>query len=176
MLWMIKQHYEANEVIKQYSTKYDKYSDMVTAYDQFQTGTAENNLFIRYGGITAIQAVVDNIATNAGNDPELAPFFGNLGKPGNDTGAQLKSTLDLQLSSLFSGPFVYPGRAFTRGVTPVGRSMSDSHRGLQITNDIFSRFLTVAVVPALRSAGVSDTDIAAAAPALESMRNQIISA
>lgn len=178
MIWLIRKHFEEKEVIRQYSAKYDKYSDLIIAYDKFQSATAENNLFIKYT-LSGVQAVVDNIATNAGNDPILAPFFTPpttvVGTTGHDTFPQLKSLLDTQIASLLGAPWVYPCRSFTRGVCAQGRSMKDSHRGLNISSDIFDRFLTVAIVPALKSAGVSDADIAAAAPALQAMKNDIIS-
>ncbi len=171
-LWQIQ---AANTTIRDYSTKLDQHKDLISAYDGFQNGTTSNNLFVKYG-LAGVQAVVDNIATNAGTDSQLAPFFSVIDQPGHDSSAMLKAILDVQLLSLLGGPLPYPTRAFTRGVTPIGRTMADSHRGLKITDAIFTRFLNVAIVPALKTAGVSDADIAAAAPALENMRSSIVTA
>lgn len=163
-----------DSTIKIYADKYDKHSELIKKYEAFQTGTADNNLFVKYG-LGGVQTIVDNIATNAGADSQLAPFFAVLDKPGHDSKAVLKSTLDLQLSALLGAGWVYPGRGFTRGVCPMGRSMKASHKGLNIPDSIFTRFLNVAVVPALQQAGVSASDIQAAAPLLEAMRRDIIS-
>lgn len=154
-------------------TEYAKSDDLIAANSNFQSGTPDNNLFVKYG-LAGVQAVVDNVATNALNDEQLQPFFGVLGSPNHNTGASLKATLDLQLSSLLGAGWLYPGRTFTRGVSVVGRDMATSHRGLNIPDAIFTRFLNVAVVPALQQAGVSDADIAKAAPALEAMRRSIV--
>lgn len=174
LLWALFHLHQTKLQLAATYQKYDQYDSLITAYDNFQKGTASSNLFIKYGGLDAVQTIVDSIAANAGADSQLAPFFSVVGQPGHDTGAQLKSTLDHQISYLLGSPWVYPGRTFTRGVCVQGRSMKASHAGLQITNAIFDRFLTVAIVPALKSAGVSDADIAAASPALESLRQDIV--
>jgi len=176
LLWALFHLHQTRLQLAATYQKYDRYDSLITAYNSFQTGTASNNLFIKYGGMDAVQTIVDSIAANAGADATLSPFFGVLNQTGHDTGAQLKSLLDLQISYLLGSSWVYPGRSFTRGVCVQGRSMKASHAGLQITNAIFDRFLTIAIIPALISAGVSDADIAAASPALENLRKEIVTA
>ena len=171
--WMCMRNYRLAQEVRCQAKKLDKYDDVITSYERFQTGTKENNYYIKYGGQDAVTAVVDDIAINATTDEQLKPFFAVLGQPGHNSGETLKAILDLQLSSLLGAGWPYPGRAFTRGVTPMARNMRDSHRGLNVTDEIFTRFVNVAIVPALKKNGVPDADIKALAPALEAMRGDI---
>lgn len=146
---------------------------LVKQYVAFETGTADNNLFIRYGGLQTIQAVVDSAVQNLLNEPSLAPVFSVVSTPGHRSGAQLKACLDLQLSALLGFYSPYPGRTFTRGVIVDARTMRDSHKHLTISQDMFNTFVNV-LVKTLTDAGIAQADINMLAPGLVGMAKDIV--
>lgn len=146
---------------------------LVRQYIAFETGTADNNLFIKYGGLETIQAVVDSAVTNLLNEPSLAPVFSVVGQPNHRTGAQLKACLDLHFTYLLGGPVIYPSRTFTRGAIVDARTMRDSHKHLTITQDQFNTFVNV-LVKTLTDAGVAQADINMLAPGLVDMAKDIV--
>ena len=152
--------------------KSKKNAPVVDQYNKFANGDATNNLFIKYGGLQTIQAVVDSAVTNLLAEPTLSNVFAVVGESGHRTGAALKSALDLQFSYLFGSSFVYPGRTFTRGAIIDARNMKASHAGLGITQAQFTTFVNI-LVQTLLSAGVSQADVNALAPGLQSMVNDI---
>lgn len=150
-----------------------KYGELMKNFDDFQSGDATNNLFIKYGGLQTVQTVVDAAVTNLVADPTLAPVFSVVGTPSHRSGAQLKSLLDLQISALLGAPFVYPSKSFTRGVTVDGRTMKTSHAGLSITAAQQEKFISI-LASTLIQCGVSAEDVAAVAPKLNAMTKDIV--
>lgn len=157
--------------------KYNKclynYWHLIHNFEKFEKEDASQNLFIKYGALQTIQAVVDAAVTNLLNEPSLAPVFAVVNQPGHRSGVALKACLDLQFAALFGGPFVYPSKTFTRGVVVDARSMKASHCHLNITQDQFNTFVNV-LVETLLDAGVTQDDVNMLAPALKNMAKDIV--
>lgn len=152
---------------------------VIESFKRFQSG---NTLFSQIGGIEVVQAVVDSAAANLTSDSMLAPFFGVVGEEGHDTGLQLKASLDLLFTTLLGGPTCYTGmgrsvtsrgRTFTRKVNFVARSMRDSHRGLDVTQAVFDRFVQV-LADTLIQNGLTEEQVGALAPQLNAMAASIV--
>lgn len=150
-----------------------RYGELICHFEKFEHGNASDNLFIKYGGLATVETVVDTAVTNLLADPTLAPVFSVVGTPNHRSGAQLKSLLDLQISTLLGGPFVYPARSFTRGVIVDGRSMKASHASLTITTAQFNTFVNI-LAGTLIQCGVAQADVNAIAPKLQSMVRDIV--
>ena len=111
-------------------------------------------LYQRLGGNTGIRAAVDAIVAEELKDAQIAAFFGNLGTPGHPTADQLKACLTDQLASVAGGAEVYP----TTKDGFMCRDMKTAHAGLNISGEVFDKFVTIAA-GVLKSAGVADDDI-----------------
>lgn len=167
LLWCLFAAYERHE------HSVSKYSQLIKNYQAFETGNTTNNLFIKYGGLQTVQAVVDAAVTNLVAEPTLQSVFAVVGQPGHRSGPQLKACLDLQVSALLSGPFAYPARTFTRGAIVDARSMKASHMNLQITTAQFNTFVNILAQTLIQS-GVTQADVDALAPGLEAMVGDIV--
>lgn len=150
-----------------------EHKPIVSQYENFANGNATNNLFIKYGGLQTVQAVVDKAVANLLAEPSLANVFAVVGETGHRTGSALTAALDLQFSYLFGAPFVYPGRTFTRGAIIDARNMKSSHAGLGITTAQFNTFVQI-LVSTLLQMGVAQSDIDQLAPGLTSMVSDIV--
>lgn len=142
-------------------------------YVKFEEGDAASNLFIKYGGLQTVQAVVDSAVTNLLAEESLASVFSVVGTPNHRSGDALKACLDLQFQSLLGGPLLYPGKTFTRGVIVDARTMKASHRHLTITKEQFNTFVAV-LIKTLLDAGVTQTDVDELAPTLNGMVCDIV--
>jgi len=145
--------------------------DMIKNYWRYQSSS--KTLFEKYGGLQTIQAVVDASVVNLLAEPSLSNVFAVVGQEGHRSGPQLKSCLDLQFAALFGGPFAYPAKTFTRGVTVNARTMKDSHRGLKITTAQFNSFVNI-LAKTLLDSGVATEDVNAVAPGLKAMLKDIV--
>lgn len=153
--------------------KESKNAPVVKQYEQYQQGNSTNNLFIKYGGLDTVKAVVDSAVTNLLNEPTLSNVFAVVGTPNHRTGAMLKSALDLQFTYLMGGPLVYPSKTLTRGAIVDARSMKASHTGLGITTAQFNTFVNI-LVSTLLAAGVAQEDVNVLGPGLKSMITDIV--
>jgi len=151
------------------------HQSLVDRYRSFECGTAENNLFIKYGGIQGIMGAVDVAVSNLIAEPTLANVFSVVGQPTHRSGLELKACLDLQFSSLLGFALPYPSRTFTRGISVNARNMRDSHRniGLNITTAQFNTFVNI-LATSLVQAGISQADVNALAPTLTAMSSDIV--
>lgn len=150
-----------------------RYGTLIRQFHKFECGDATDNLFIKYGGLATIQTVVDSAVTNLLAEESLASVFAVVGTDGHRSGPQLKACLDLQFSSMFGAPFVYPGKTFTRGSIVDARTMKASHQHLTITRDQFNTFVSV-LAKTLLDAGVSQTDLDILGPQLNAMVDDIV--
>lgn len=150
-----------------------KHGSLVKAYSKYESGDASDNLFIRYGGLQTIQAVVDQAVTNLLAEESLADVFSVVGQPNHRSGVQLKACLDIQFANMFGFYTPYPSKTFTRGVTIDARSMKASHAGLKITTAQFNTFVGV-LAKTLLDAGVTQEDVNTVSPALNGMITDIV--
>lgn len=134
------------------------------------TTPSTQSLYDKYGGAATVRKLVDDAVTGVLADPTQAPFFANLGQPGNDSPERLKSCLRLQFTALLGGPATYPGRN-DQGDTC--RDMGPTHAALGISGSVFDRFLTD-LAGVLKADGVSDADISTVASALTGLKTSIV--
>jgi len=146
---------------------------LVRSYQKFEGGDASNNLFIRYGGLQTVQAVVDQAVTNLLAEETLAPVFAVIGKEGHRSGIQLKACLDLFFCRLLGFYTPYPSKTFTRGIIVDARSMKASHAHLSITQEQFLLFNSV-LAKTLTDAGVSAADVSQLTPELNALMCDIV--
>lgn len=129
------------------------------------------SLYDKYGGAATVRKVVDDAVTGLLADCTQAPYFtNNLGKPGHISAERLKSCLRLQFTAVLGGPATYPG-VNDRG--EMCADMTTIHRGIGVTSDVFDRFI-MDVGAVLKADGVSDADIAIAAPVLVGLKGQVV--
>ena len=159
VLWAFWHSYQQHEHFMM------KYGALIRNYCHFEHGDASNNLFIKYGGLQTIQAVVDTSVTNLLKEESLADVFAVVGTENHRTGNALKACLDLFFTELFGGPVTYPGKTFTRGMIVNARSMKASHASLTITLEQFNKFNEV-IAQTLVDSGVSQADVNSVAPKL----------
>jgi len=86
-----------------------------------QMGVKEKSLYERLGGLPAIQAVVDDFVANVAADTRINRRFANANIP------LLKKHLVDQVCEATDGPCKY-----------TGRSMRETHRGMNITEAEFN--------------------------------------
>ena len=86
---------------------------------QMTEGSGEKSLYHRLGGYDVIAAIIDNLGTRVGNDPEFSRFFVEMDDESGMRGRQLAVDLLCQLTG---GPCYY-----------IGRDMKSVHAGLGIT-------------------------------------------
>jgi len=86
---------------------------------------AEQSLYRRLGGYDAIAAVTDEFIGRLASDQQFARFFSGLS---TDSKQHLRQLVVDQLCAATGGPCVY-----------VGRSMTQSHKGLGITKAEWDR-------------------------------------
>jgi truncated hemoglobin YjbI len=135
-------------------------------------GMQQQSLYTKYGGAPTIAKVVDDAVTGLLGDCQEAPYFtNNLGKPGHDSAARLKSCLRLQFTAALGGPATYPGK---NDQGDMCQDMATVHADIGITGPVFDQFITD-LAGVLKADGVSDADIATIAPALTGLKPQIVS-
>ncbi len=105
------------------------------------------NVCTMYGA--AVPQVASDIVDAAAANTEFQPFFANLGKPGHDTEAQLKTNL---------GDFVAVAYGCAAASTYTGKSMMAAHAGLGITQKVYNDFITL-IAGVLQKDGVAAADI-----------------
>ncbi len=132
------------------------------------------SLYQRLGGKENIARVVHLIVVAELKDAQIAGYFTPVGQSGHPTAEQIEACLTIQLSG-FTGSRetpAYPARpADTKGWQC--RSMADAHRGLGITDAVFTKFITIAA-GVLKSNGVSDADIKTIGDILGTTRSEIV--
>ncbi len=134
-------------------------------------GGAGQTLCAKYGGTAAIGMVVDkNVVGTVAGDCRINSFF--LALPA----AELKHVdecLQIQVEELFGCPGVkYAGSKAPSDMNPC-RDMKSIHAGMKVSQGDFDALIDDAA-KGLKAAGVSDADIAAAAPALVGMAPDIV--
>jgi hemoglobin len=98
-----------------------------TAGDPAKGSAADSTLYRRLGGYDAIASVTDSFLARIQRDTAISAFFAGL-EP-----AQLSKIRQLvvdQLCAASGGPCLY-----------VGRPMKETHATLDITSDVFDRFV-----------------------------------
>ncbi|WII73853.1 group 1 truncated hemoglobin [Bdellovibrio sp. 22V] len=141
-----------------------------------QEVSVRENLYEKYGGYPTVMKLANDLGNALLVDPITAPYFGVVGTPGHVTPDRLLSCLDLQLVSLLGGPTVYPGRSKFRNAPPEGYqclSMRKIHKGLNISEEAWNRFLMIAV-DVLKANGVEQHDIHQIAPILIGMKEDVV--
>jgi hypothetical protein len=132
--------------------------------------SASDTLCAKYGGAENVMSVMRNqVISEIAGDCRVNAFFAVLHPTILDHVGQC---LGIMAQELFGCPgIVYAGSASSAGREC--RDMTESHRGLKISQGDFDALLED-VVAGLAAAGVEQVDIAAAAPALLGMRDEIV--
>jgi len=133
-------------------------------------GGGAQTLCEKYGGASNIDSVIrSNVIPEIAGDCRISTFFTSLSEDGLN---HVVDCLSIQAQELFQCEGVsYAGSMDSQGVAC--RSMTQAHQGLGITQADFDALIED-VVAGLTEAGVEDTDIAAAAPALLGMQEAIV--
>jgi hypothetical protein len=139
-------------------------------------------LYERLGKKAGITTAVDAIVAQELMDPEVASYFffqvtsnADGGPPpvsGHPSAPQIKACLVNQLGAATGGPEQYPGVP-SDNLGWQCRNMTVAHATLGIPNAVFNKFITIAAT-VLKSAGVSDADIATIGGALTTMKGQVV--
>jgi hemoglobin len=117
----------------------------------------DQSLYARIGGRFAVAAAVDGLYERILDDPDLAPYFADVGIE------QLKAHQRTFITSALGGPERY-----------AGRPLDDAHRHLQITETAFTKVVGH-LTETLTALGVADEAIAAIVGALAPLEPQIVS-
>jgi hemoglobin len=116
----------------------------------------QQSLFDRLGGGTAITAVVDDFVARCAGDTRINSKFARTDVP------RLKAMLVEQVSAATGGPVTY-----------TGRSMADTHRGMQVTAGEFDA-LVEDLVATLNQFGVPDAEQGQLLSILGPLRGDIV--
>ncbi len=149
-------------------------SDMIETTDTSETDTGEpspdESLCAKYGGADNVASVVQNNVIGAiAGDCRINTFFTSLTE---DAFVRVNECLTIQVQELFGcDGIAYDGAEASNGLPC--RSMKEAHLGLSISTGDFDALIED-VVAGLMEAGVEDEDIAAAAPALLGMEEDIV--
>ncbi len=122
------------------------------------TSTQERSLYARLGGRPAITAVVDDFVANVAADKRINGFFGNTDIP------RLKRLLVQQICAGSGGPCTYEGR-----------SMRETHRGLDVRNQDFDA-LVQDLVKSLNKLNVPEREQGELLALLGPMRKDVVQA
>ena len=117
---------------------------------------SHHTLYERLGGGTAITAVVDDFAARCASDSRINAKFARTDL------ARLKAMLVEQISAATGGKVQY-----------TGRSMSDTHRGMQVTAGEFDA-LVEDLVATLNKFGVADASQSQLLGILGPLRGDIV--
>lgn len=144
--------------------------DMSDDMDADDDAPADTTLCTKYGGPDVVASVVQNQVIGAiAGDCRVNTFFTSLTE---DAFTRVGECLTIQVQELFGCEgYVYAGSEASNGLPC--RSMREAHLGLAITTGDFDALIED-VVAGLSEAGVEDEDIAAAAPALLGMQDDIV--
>jgi hemoglobin len=116
-------------------------------------------LYKRLGGYDALAAVTDDFLKRVHADTMLAPFFGGIPPEGMN---RIRQMVVDQLCAASGGPCVY-----------VGKSMKDAHLTLEISDDVFERFVGH-IRATLIAFGVPSREQNEVMGALQSMKGDIV--
>ena len=116
----------------------------------------QRSLFDRLGGSPAVVAVIDAFVGRCAGDSRINPKFARTDVP------RLKSMLVDQVSEATGGPVQY-----------TGRSMPDTHRGMQVTAGEFDA-LVEDLVATLEQFGVPDAEQSELLGILGPLRSDIV--
>ena len=116
----------------------------------------QQSLFDRLGGGAAITAVVDDFVARCAGDTRINSKFARTDVP------RLKAMLVEQVSAATGGPVQY-----------TGRSMADTHRGMQVTAGEFDA-LVEDLVATLNQFGVPDAEQGQLISILGPLRGDIV--
>lgn len=143
--------------------------------DQYRTYQNTTTLYETLGGADTVKVAVDNAVNALLAEPTLANVFAVVGTHGHRTGAQLKSCLDAQFSTLMGYPLIYPTKTLTRSNIVKARSMRDSHKNINlgITEAQFDKFVSI-LATSLVQTGVPQANVDALAPSLVAMASDIV--
>lgn len=146
--------------------------DLVEQYNTYQNTTT---LYETLGGADTVKIAVDNAVSALLAEPSLSNVFAVVGTSGHRTGAQLKSCLDAQFSTLLGYALPYPTKTLTRGAIVKARSMRASHKSLNlgITTAQFNTFVSILATSLVQS-GVPQANVDALAPQLTAMSVDIV--
>lgn len=122
----------------------------------------------------AVSKVVDDAVTGLLADPQEAPYFAVVGKPGHDSVDRLKACLRLQFNAVLGGPYSYPGQVQADGTTQTCDDMVTAHADLGIPGCVFDQFMTD-LAAVMKQDGVPDADIGRVAPTLVGLKPSIVS-
>ncbi len=138
--------------------------------DDEDPAKSAQTLCAKYGGPAAIESVIKNqVVSEIAGDCRISSFFTTLTDEGF---TRVKDCLAIQAQELFQCPGVtYQGSEASNGLPC--RDMKQAHAGAGISDGDFDALIED-VVAGLSKAGVSDEDIAAAAPALLGMKTDIV--
>ncbi|RYE12453.1 MAG: hypothetical protein EOP45_22830, partial [Sphingobacteriaceae bacterium] len=146
--------------------------DLVKQYNTYQNTTT---LYETLGGGDTVRIAVDNAVTALLAEASLSNVFAVVGSSGHRSGAQLKSCLDAQFSTLLGYALPYPTKTLTRGAIVKARDMASSHRkqNLGITQQQFNTFVSILATSLVQS-GVPQANVNALAPQLTAMSVDIV--
>ena len=116
----------------------------------------QQSLFDRLGGGAAITAVVDDFVARCAGDARINSKFARTDVP------RLKAMLVEQVSAATGGPVQY-----------TGRSMADTHRGMQVTAGEFDA-LVEDLIATLNQFGVPDAEQGQLISILGPLRGDIV--
>ncbi len=163
----------------------DAVADVVVVADVVTTGDAPSDgpgdagtLYTRLGGHAGIRMAVNAVVAAELMNADIASyFFFQPGAPanGHPTADQIEECFTDLVGSAAGGPEQYPTTYTSEAGVYTCRSMTTSHRALQINTGTFNSFVTIAS-GVLTSAGVSGTDIATLGGALLATEAQIVTA
>ena len=132
--------------------------------------TSGATLYVRLGGHAGIHAYMVDVITQEIKDPQQAAYFTQIGKPGHPSYADMIDCMTELLGSATGGPEVYPTQL------PDGyqcRALQTAHTGLNVTDPIFTAFVTMATSVATAQ-GVAPRDIASLGALFNATRTQIV--
>lgn len=130
----------------------------------------DSSLCAKYGGAMSVANVVQqNVIGSIAADCRVNTFFTSL-PPASFT--RVQECLTIQVQELFGCPGItYVGSETSNGLPC--RSMAEAHMGLEISKGDFDALIED-VVAGLSEAGVVESDIALAAPALLGLEPEIV--
>ncbi len=132
--------------------------------------TDDGTLCAKYGGADSVAGVVrDDVIGAIASDCRINSFFTMLS---DDAFTRVADCLTVQVQELFACEGVqYAGATASNGLPC--RSMQEAHLGLNISQGDFDALIED-VVAGLSAAGIDESDIAVAAPALLGMQTDIV--
>jgi hemoglobin len=95
--------------------------------DDSAKSAVDATLYKRLGGYDAIASVTDSFLARIQRDTAISPFFAGLEPPQVN---RIRQMVVDQLCAASGGPCLY-----------VGRNMKETHATLEITSDVFDKFI-----------------------------------